>query len=452
MDIWIHQSILHNQQSQFDDIFMTPIDSDRIEEKKHENIKSLIIEHIKNLDNLNENDQIKYINRLYQSSIIYLQNELFYTKQDLWKLSTHTFKNWNDIVSFVQDTQKIKWKSKCSILKCMYITHDASDEFNQRIRQIKDKTHAVLERKLKSPLQILEENEDGDIRWVVSLQWEIIDFTLRKREKSNNSNISKSIRESKYNSIEKTSDQYWLTFSDIDEKMIPALMEYISQIVFKKWIYDVKNQEVVTKKDVQQDRYISNDFKVKLLGAIEGEKKEETAKNYRVIKLITPLYKDDKTQNLSLEIKFEPKESRNETGIQMQWVYAYMRKISERIRLEQYVKPEYIENIVGMFIENLENTLESNINRENKDLHDYKVELFHDLKKSGHILTSYDLRNKHTKSQLNNLLHIGLTSYYKSKLRTTQINGTGKTYYTNSRNLDISKKVPIWKQSLLPEN
>lgn len=433
---------------------ITPLDLDSIwPDTSAKEIDTLIHTYISLPDSMEE--KIEYINRLYKRSLQFLKARLLYTPKEIWALNDFQFNSWEDVRRFLLDTKAIKGKIKCTIVKCMLTMNDWAEEFNERITEVKEKTARVVENKLTKPLQILEESENGNyIRGRVSLSGRIIDFNIRRRAKSDDSRVEKEIKDPDYHTVEHLSDNYWVTFEVANKDDIPLLMQYVALVTFKKGKFWIKNKDLFTYEDIESLEGMNPEFKGRLLGALKEDKdkdnnrKKETPPEYRDIKLVTPLYKDDEVNNLSLEIKFVVWWNINESWLQMHWVYAQFKKILQRIRLEQFVRPDYIERVVDDFLENLQSILDNNINRENKDLYTYKKELFNGLKREGFIPSDMVLTNSHVKANIDTYLRLWLMGYYKGLLTSAKLNSKGRDVYTNSRSVKISDTLKFWRNKL----
>ncbi|MCD5375010.1 hypothetical protein LR010_00995, partial [Candidatus Gracilibacteria bacterium] len=52
---------------------------------------------------------------------------------------------------------------------------------------------------------------------------------------------------------------------------------------------------------------------------------------------------------------------------------------------------------------------------------------------------TFDLRNTHIKSNIDDYLYKGILSYFKSRLTAVTVNVGSKTYYTNKRSIEMSE-------------
>lgn len=277
---------------------------------------------------------IDLMNHLFDEAITYLRDNLYYTEKELKQVVWYEFNNFDDVLDFLQHSNRPRWKIFCTVAKQVLAILEWSSLYNERIEEIKNKTHDVIEWKLKGPLQIDEETED-EIRWSVYTHGRNISFVMKNRAKTDKSNISKWTRDPKYLTWSYLSDLYWVTFEIEHRKDIPYFMDFVASKVFKRGIFEIKNKGLLGKKIIEECEGLNWDFQRKLIDSVDKEdKKEGSSPEYEDIKLMTPLYKDDEARNLSLEIKFVLSGNINERGLQMQWVYWYFKKISERIRLE----------------------------------------------------------------------------------------------------------------------
>ena len=467
---------------------ITPIDTDRIKESKDEIIKELIWENLEHIpafksdaldqiiednpekaQNILEKNQIEYINTLYANAIDYLEKRLFYTTE-LYQLRKKTFKNWWEIINFVKDTQKLKGKTKCTIIKKMKIISNSYERYNPIISDIKEKTSQVFEDRLRSPLQIEEENEKNESRWVLYIHWLWwIDFIVIRREKSDESNAKKEATVPDYHTVEKMSDHYWLTFYVDKKSHIPIFMNWVANHVFWDHDYIIKEKNLFFKEDIEWISNLEKEFKAKLIKSLpkkpledeEEEKKKKwpsekwTPETFGQIKITTPQDKTWNTKNLSLEIGFAEMKHQNEKWLWMKWVYDYLWRIKERIRDEQYVNSEYIELVVDKFMENLQDSLNDAINRKDKDVERYKTELFQALRDEAEkIPKNKKLTNPSIKARRDDLIKEALINYYKDLLRPVKIGWKNrwKTRYTTSRWIEISKIPDFWRERLFKQD
>jgi len=428
---------------------LTLFDLDKIpEELDEEWTKKYLLEKL----NVDEID-LDFINDLYDSAITYMQSRLFFTEQELSNYKWKEFDSILSVIKFIVDSKSKRGRMNCSICKMVLAFLQWASGYNPRIDEVREKTAQVVENKLIPPLQILEQDKQLQIySWVVQISWRSIPFTMRKRVKTDESRISKWVRDSSYHEQELLSDWYWVTFELDNKEDIPVFMEYIAGHTFKKWIYDIKQKNMFSQDEIWAMGGISDEFRSRLMWA-DWTKKEQTADWYSDIKIVTPYYKDDTTKNMSMEIKFVVSGNSNENGLAMQWVYDYFKRIEERIRLDTFVTPEYISNVVEMFFYDLESILIANIGREDKDIWKYKTELFQTLREEWYIDSNFDLRNSSTQAVMDTLLKSWLISYYKDKLRAINVEWlrSKKVFYTLSRSLTISE-LWIWKNRLISLN
>ncbi len=417
-----------------------------------------IIELIEKQLGLSLSDDRSYekINRLFQKTISYLKDELFYTDTEIGRAWKNTFKTQEDVIWFFRNTKKSKWLINCVILKLIQAINDSYSEFNERVRIVKEKTSNVIDNKLIRGLVIEDTGNEDYMEWKAFIEinpWiaSPIPFKLIKRLKSDISSASKEIRKPQYHTIDRTSDLYGATFKVKNKDDILPLLEYVAWLIFKRWEFVIKNDtNLFWEDDICVLNTIRDDTKEKI---IDGTKKrdEEWSWTIQNIKISSPYYKDDSINNLNLEIKFELDEGSNENGTNMHGVYSYMKKILERIRLEGYVSLGYLEVVATKFMTNIEDIMKKSIWRENKDIWEYKKELFRDLKEQGCMRVKWDLRNKHVSANIDKYIINGLVEYFKMKLIPIHRNNGKKILYTNKRALKLSKKGigPIMKELTL---
>jgi len=414
-------------------------------------------------DELNDQDIVYYIkeylwywfisldmmNQLYQDAIIYLKYNLFFSESELRTLDEKVFESMDQIVEFILWAKRKRWRINCTIIKTILALNEWSEKYNHRISEVVEKTRRVVDNKLLNSLIILDESEDwSDVSWVAIVNWREISFTMKKRAKSDSSRIAKWIKDPNYQVHEFLSDEYGVTF-ELDNKWdIPIFMEYIAQSTFKRGVYDIKNKWMLSIEDIENNTEISEGFKDKLLSA-KNTKKSQSADDYSDIKITTPYYKWDNTKNLSLEIKFVVSENSNEKWLSMQWVYDYMKRIDQRIRLEWFVSREYIERVVEMFFTNLGTILYNTIWRENKDEYEYKKELFNDLKRKWFIDGGFNLNQWFVQQWIDNFLRSWLALYYRDLLRPVKVwrSQDKNKYYTNSRWVKIGG-LELWDSDI----
>jgi hypothetical protein len=391
------------------------------------------------------------INKIYKKVLSYMIESLFYTTKELWKLTSLHFSKKEDILKFLKDTSRHKWVLNCAIAKLFQAFNDADEEFNERVRFVKEKTNQVIDRKLLLPLQIKKNDEDTFV-WETFIEVENwiyrkISFTIKKRIKSTYSSVSKEVRDPKYFTADTISDWFWATVEVEKKEDILPLMQMIAGYVFKKWDYEIKNDKWMFSEDeIISTTEISDSFKDMILkGTISRNKPESW--DVCDIKLVTPTHKKEDIHNLSLEIKFVIQESHNETGLNMHWVYNYMKKVNERIRLQWYISTKYIEIVAKKFLENLSDILYKNTWRKEKEgdsIEDYKAELFTDLKEKWFILSSIELNNSHVKANIDDYIILWLIWYFKSKLIPVKRRDMKEHFYTNKRWLKVSQWDENW--------
>lgn len=415
------------------------IDFPDIWDLSDEEIENLILQ--KTNINLDAPKAIGKFNDIFDVSLEYLQTELHYSlskalKKQVWK----RFSNKEDIINFFKATKNPKGVINCIIARIWYGIHQVL--FNERVTEIREKTRAVYERKLKASLQI-NHSWDGIYKWQVELSiWDgkkrVIHFSMTERGKTPFAVVWKWTRDPDYLSIEAIGDLYGFTFTLEHKDDVPVFMQLISGLVFKRGIFEIKNKGLLDKDKIEENSEIRDDFKKRMIPAIDWEKKEESADEYQDVKIVSPRWSDDRTKNLSLEIKFTIAENTNETGLSMQWVYAYMRKIKESIRLDQTVTKSYIEEVIQEFISNLPKILLENINRINTNVEEYKRELFLDLRDKWYLDEKLDY-NQHTKANIDRYLHEWIYKYFISKLERETDSPKANAVFTNKRSKKVRK-------------
>ncbi len=432
------------------------LDIDKVWNARHASFKKIFFRFLKDLKKwkitedealqaLSELDMdsdgvIKKVNDIYRYVINYLKEELFYTEKELSQVSDITFSSFQDILQFLRHTNRPRGKIFCTVAKKFLAVFEWHQDHNERIKIVKEKTSRVLSNKLRGPLQIVNENEN-EWQWVVAIYDRIIPFSLVKREKSDNSNISKGARDPRYSTSDHASDSYWVAFLVDKREDLLLLMEFVVWKVFKKKIYDIKAKWDgwhENKSLIIDHEELSPEFKDKLLPNVHNASKLWTADWYEDIRAYTPYSKDGETKNLSLEIKFVLSENSNEKGLQMHWVYWYFRRILERIRDEWYVWEEYLERVSARFLDDLGDILKDNLLREDKDVSAYKTELFQELKRKRHILWRHDLRRPEAMANRDKYLKNGLVSYFKTMLESVRVWNSKKSFYATKRSIEMS--------------
>ncbi len=398
---------------------------------------------------LSEQSSIDMLNRLFWEAIKYLKEELFYTDKEIGKIKETIFFSSDDVLNFLRKTKTSRGIINCVITKVSQAIYNSYSEFNMRVKTVKEKTQWVIEWKLLLPLRVEKINQD-EIRGTEFIEegnGKImkIPYKIKRRIKSDASSTSKEIRDPKYFTIDKASDLYGMTFEVYSKDHILPLMQYISWFVFKRSDFEIKNDKgMFTQDEITHSLIIRDEFKTKILKGTKKRDKPESG-DVQDIKLVSPFEKWKEIENLSLEIKFVLAENRNEEGLNMHGVYNYMKKISERIRLEWYVDHKYLELIARMFLENLENILYENSLRDEKEwdsILPYKEELFRALKDTENAIPKGVrlTRNKHVISNIDKYLLEGLVVYFKSRFIAVH-RGDFKNhiYYTNKRALKMSE-------------
>lgn len=446
------------------------IDLDKISNKSDEEIKNFILKYLTRIprtitskkdeelmkklwqdtSTILEYQQMKYINTLYKKAIEYMGKKLFYWKE-LSNLRNRKFNNWQEVIKFIQETRLVKWRIKCSIIKMMLIVADSYEEFNPIITEIKKLTSEIVDSKLKLPIEVEEENERWQIRWQRYIANEHVKFIIHRREKSDESNAEKELKDPNYFTVDRIWDMYWVHFEVDKKEHIPLLMEYIASKIFPDGEeYVIKNKWLFNKNELEElNLPISLDFKEKLFSSLWDSKKWNTTKWYKEIKIASPIEKKDQSKNKSIEIQFSVSKNINETWIQMKWVREFLDRLDQRIRLEQCISPKIIEIAIDEFIFDMQKILNGAIKRENKNIDEYKIELFRGLRNESYI---ENIRlNKHTKSNIDKYIKRWLMNYYRDKLRPIKIGWEWKTRYTNSRWVELSK-LGLWRNKLIPQD
>lgn len=398
---------------------------------------------------LSEYSSIVMLNRLFWEALKYLKEELFYTDKEIGKMKETIFHTSDDVIQFLRKTKTHRGMMYCVITKVSQAIHNSYSQFNQRVKIVKEKTEWVIQDKLLLPLRVEKINQD-EIRGTEFIEegnGKImkIPYKIKRRIKSDASSTSKEIRDPKCFTIDKASDLYGMTFEVYSKDHILPLMQYISGFVFKKADFEVKNDKgMFTQDEIEDSLLLRDEFKAKILQWTKKRDKPESG-DVQDIKLVSPLEKGKEIENMSLEIKFVLEENRNEEGLNMHGVYNYMKKISERIRLEWYVDHQYLEKVAEKFLENLENILHENSLRPEKDgdtALPYKEELFRALRDDQNAIPKNVRlrRNQHVISNIDKYLHEGLVSYFKSRfIPVYRGESQRQVYYTNKRALKMSK-------------
>lgn len=433
------------------DVSPTSFDLPDIWDLSDEEIWEFIQERLK--EDLSDSESFMKFTRIYSKVLWYLENELFYSPNELKRFKKKRFLDMSDIVQFLKETQDKRWRMNCVIAKVFQAFYDADAEFNKRVFEVREKTQWVIDGKLILPLRISKSN-DEELVWEEFFEYEKwscrkIPYKIKKRLKSTESSVSKEIRDPKYFTIDRTSDLHGLTFEVERKEDILPLMEMVSWYVFKKWEFEVKNDKgMFSYKEVEENTEISEGFKARIAW---GTKERDKPESWDVvdIKLVTPSEKWSDTKNMNMEIKFTVVKNRNEKGLNMHGVYNYMKKISERIRLEWFVSDDYLIRIAWKFVDNIPQLLAQNVGRPEREWDDpysYKAELFNDLKRKNFIQPNvwhgeenFNLRNGHVKSHIDRYLLRWIRQYFISKLTPVYINTGQKIYYTNSRALEMSE-------------
>jgi len=434
------RDLIYEDSIQVDGQTISLIDFPDIWDLSDEEIEQMILQ--KTRIDIDSIEWIEKFNEIFDVSVNYLKEELQYeipsvVEKKVWK----RFSKKEDILGFFRSTKTSKGIINCAIARIGYGVHQVL--FNERVIEMREKTKSVYENKLKAPLQI-NHSWKGVYKWQVNLHvwnWKsrTIYFSMTERWKTAESVIWKWTRDPEYLWVEAIGDLYGFTFTLEKKEDIPVFMQFISWIVFKRGIFDIKNKGLLDSEDIESNTEIREDFKKRLLAKVGiASKKKESADDYADIKVVSPRGTDDRTKNLSLEIKFTIAWNVNEKGLSMQWIYAYMRKITERIRLDREVSGKYIDSIVQSFIDNLETILLENVNRINTNVDEYKKELFLELQEKWYIEEKFNI---HTSRNIDKYLKKWLMIYFREWLIVEKSSSKSAEKYTNKRSRGIKKIV-----------
>jgi hypothetical protein len=398
-----------------------------------------IINKIENNLRLSLDDPAVYdkINKIYKKVLSYMTEALFIKK--------------DDILKFLKDTRRPRWVLNCVVAKLFQAFNDADEDFNERVRFVKEKTSQVIDRKLIPPLQIKKSDWDTLV-WETFIEikngvYRKIPFTIKKRVKSTYSSVSKEVRDPKYFTADSISDWFWASIEVEKKEDILPLIHMVASYIFKRWEYEVKNDKwMFSENEIIATNEVSDSFKDILLKWTIWRNKPESW-DVCDIKLITPVEKWKDINNMSLEIKFVIQKNHYETWLNMHGVYNYMKKISERIRLEWYVSTGYIELVAYKFMEHLPHLLYTNTWRKEKEwdsIEDYKFEIFNELKEKWFILSWLESNNPHVKANIDDYILSWLIWYFKSKLIPVKRRDMKEHFYTNKRWLQVSQWGENW--------
>ncbi len=304
---------------------------------------------------------IQKVNDLVQSAYWYMKDELLYTDTELKKLGNIQFQNSSDIIHFLQKTKNSHGIYKCVLWK---IALCYKNSVTDSISEYREKSSNVLENKVIENLRDMSQwssisyasfwndikkyKNTGKLKFQGSIyydEWKIarkIPFHVELREKSIESSISKSIREKDYINQWNICDFLWMRILCENKNDQIIVMNFISQIAFKKWEYCIKNKWWITEKMFEDilvewkfERNVSNKWFIELLNkSFENtERRISTAVNYKDVKIIP---EDTENNKLRAEIMFL---THHEYKKSNEWLshhacYRYKRKITERIRLD----------------------------------------------------------------------------------------------------------------------
>lgn len=399
-----------------------------------------------------ENQALELLNEIFFEAVKYLKEELLYDDKEFWSVLKTEFTNLKSFHEFLRSTKNKKWKIKCTIIKHMLSIYDSVWKYNPRINEITEKTSRVIDNKLKKwAIQIISESDDWDfLRWVVHLHWKSVFFNMKRRLKSERSRVMKEMNDPNYHSVERLGDNYGVTFEMDNPEDIPMFANYIAKKAFKKWIYEIKLRTSILKEEIETNPNLSEEFREKWLKA-KNAKKPETPEGLDDVRVVTSMYKDDETNNMSAEFRFIARKNKNENGLVMHDIMWYFKKLKSRIRAESFISPEYIERVIKNLLKDLPSLLEKNKLREDKNLKAYKKELFKDLRENGFISSRHRLNSSQTRANFDALLMDGLIGYYKSLLTPIKINSVWKTKYTLKRNVKISDELWLYFDFLKEE-
>lgn len=389
-----------------------------------------------------EEDIIKNINFAYKQALNYLQDELFYPKSAFWKAWNYVFKSFDDVIYFLDETRSNVWQLYCRIAKLTISFYNTNPEFNTTIAEVIKKTQLVIANKMIPWLQIWEDNEYG-FSWLLTLEnhswdYKVIPFRFLSRLKSQKSTVWKEIRDPKYFLLENLSDIYgWKFFLKNRDDILP-FSQYIAGIVFKKGIFDIKDRWMFSDSEIEANDTINEDFREKCKDR-NKDRKKISSENMRDWRLVSPYKKDDAIKNMSLEIWFWLEWWENETWLTSQYIYAFLRKIDEVIRLDQFIFPDHVKKVVQWCVKGLSNEQKEVIFKELRD------DFWYIWKKI------FLENNSHARANIDTYLIPAIYEYFIDKNNIFEIRGAKwkiwRIAYSNERQASIHKLEKIKENS-----
>lgn len=375
---------------------------------------------------------IENINIAYQKALVYLEEQLFYEPQEIWKAWKFQFTSLEDIANFLQATQSERGKIYCRIVKVTIAMYNTDPSFNDAMAEVINKTNSVIENKLVEWIQI-REREGNSFSGILTLEnspwsYKTIPFRFISRIKSQESMVSKEIRDPKYFLLDNLSDIYGWKFYIQKREDILEFSQYIAGMVFKQWVYDIKDRGMFTDEEIDGNMNLHDDFRKKC-NKRNLDRKKISSDAMRDWRIVSPYKKDDAIKNLSLEIGFVLDNGENERGLDGQHIYAFIRKIDEIIRLDQYIFLSHIEKLAHMcfiWIKNQED----------------KITIFRELRdRYGFIWKNVKYQNNsHTQANLWNIVIPALVEYFlqKSGVEKIRVKGWRKNRFAYSNQRQIS--------------
>jgi hypothetical protein len=378
-----------------------------------------------------EDDIVKNIQVAYDKAVKYLKESLFYQPSDFWSAWKYKFDSFDDIIHFLDETRNARGKKYCRIVKQTISWYNTDIDINHEIASVVDKTNGVIKWKLIPWLQLKERNDRG-FSWIVTLGSEtgfkVIWFRFESRLKSQESMVSKEIRDPKYFLLENLSDIYWWKFYLKDRLDILPFSQYVSWLVFKKGKFEIKDRWMFSDEEIEKSVGIHDAFRENCQNR-KKDRKNISSDIMRDWRVIAPYKKDDETNKLSLELWFVLDSSENESWLASQYIYSFLRKIDEVIRLDQYIFPNHIENIVNACIKVMTEEQKQEVFRA---LRDEEWLIWKKIKLST---------NPHARSNIDSYLRDWLSIYFLTKSNTKEIRTKwwkkSRIAYSNDRQISM---------------
>lgn len=368
---------------------------------------------------IDDKEWIDFFNSIFLKALRFYKDELKWTIPKKYTDKKHFFRNKNDLIAFLKETQKWTLTSQfnCSISKVIYAINEIID--TPELLELDKKSLYLVKEKISHSIMI-DDYESLKNFWIswwkVVVSDKIINFKMRIRGKEEKSWAIKILKDESYLKWKDLLDAIWIEFEVENKKDALLILFYLYHTVFHKEIHTweivntikkFKNKWIISKELIQElenQKLIYWDF-LEIIKKLDYSPNPMQNNDFQDVKYI---WEVDIPENLSdenspkkphsVELRAILVWNLNEEWLSDHRILHTWKIILSWIRLKWYITEPFIKYLINILLEE-NNDLDKKF-RKNEIL-DYYTSKLMEIERKGKI-KAYTIKDRNIIDIFNN--------------------------------------------------